>query len=1719
MLVAGVGALSGSAVAITGDDATVDDEPLIRADDPGSFMTITFTADQTADDYNITLSELQDAGIENFDGATINVDNGNSLGFDAATGNLTVDASTAAEVTVLIGGPDATTPAVDADPTNTLNASGAVAGDYSVTVARDDGSDSSTDGSVTIEEDTIDSSALSAGSPINLGATTTLDAGAASLQYTSDNVGVEEGSAEFTVNRPEFGNETAATDDDGSFTVEYEGTILGTHTVYLNEEDITDGVVTGDDVSSQTTFVVDNVRLELNTPEEAVEQPAVLYNSQQTVEGTVFLTSLNASSQIVADDRVIDYTFTDPNSDVVASGDTNNGVFSVGETWDVTSENGGYERLDGLAYTVDVEDQSSNTADEDFFTVLDINWQIDGVDAADADVTYQDTVQLSGTVEDGSGNAIDGYRVGTAIYGPVGTAAKTGTTTTGNNGQFSFTFRYDEGVQDPVASTVTGADGDGLGVHLGTQQVDQPNFDFGAGVAHPVTRYLTVDTQSQDAQIDINSVQTNPVNFEDDFEIQVTDEDGNVLSDQRVLVEGGFDVSGTNSLTVTDGTEPPATTSDSRATDDGGDTVVAFHAETDVDGWLNFTATPTETSFTATVTAEDDDIDNTGQTETITLNGDDTDGSATIFTQPDAEGDETFTLGVSDPINIINFDVEDPQTENFDRDNPSAATGDSNEASIFSDDGPERIDVLPLADTSTDRFAGDLRLGLDTNRDFEGMTIYRSSFELKDEANQDIRADDVDAITVVGAGINESVDPQNGAVVNGDLVDVEESAAGEYDVLLRPVAVQSLDDGDLEISVTVDDDSASESVDASGLHAEEFLVDGEVVESVQTGTIDVATVLRNELTDDVINNARVRVTQSQQDSAQDTVELVDIDNIDARTDNVNDGEYEFTNIDLGPRGLNTAGADGIGNELAPLTFTGYQYTDADDDDALSQDEVNNATVETLDLEPSDDLVIDYTGATTPTGETVYAGDVDGDFTLTRGVEYDTLNFTLTDDDGPVDLTDGLYGEDVDLNDLTDPAQTDQDGALVQITATVDGQEVVLNNNELSFDIVRSNASAGHYVIDDIGADTAGLVESDGDTFAFNFDSQIGDNYNAGNESVINGTDRGAVDYTLAIETPDRDQVTNTDETGTFTADDPQVGVEIVGVASPELTGDDFGDLAHDETDELDENVSDVERGTIDVDRTYRFNASVSAAHDDEVALNGSDADGVFAAYTGDLFQENDLSTELFGGAAEFEMVSGVSDVDKTSTALDTALSGTYDNIASDNEVEILNADGQFTFDVQATSPQNADRLESIGQEQFTQLFAFHKGAADAAGVSHTSVAPVHERPSVQVYDQFGAELPRSESTGNQLLAIQPVQNNLLVEVYPSDPNDFVLPDGISVELVGSTAENQVAGSTTFSDSAVTAGFDETQSAQLSITPTGTGDAAVDTEVQGAQAFTRLDTGADLTELTFDVRDTNREFELSVEPDAITAGDDVTLTVLDAETDEPVSDVGDIEITDAAGDVVVDNAASGLTDENGQVTITVPETAADGTAEIRVRSAGFDPKTIDFEIGGLAPNFDVSDLDPQDVTVEQGESINVSATIENIGNADGTQTVEFRVDDDVLASEEVTLDVDDSTSVEFTNIDTSGLDEGDYTHGVYTDDSSQTATLTITVDGDDGDDEDQHESGVSQELFDAVDTDGSGDLTLGELRNAVSDWNDDGLVGGVDASLGDLRNLVSWWNTN
>lgn len=91
-------------------------------------------------------------------------------------------------------------------------------------------------------------------------------------------------------------------------------------------------------------------------------------------------------------------------------------------------------------------------------------------------------------------------------------------------------------------------------------------------------------------------------------------------------------------------------------------------------------------------------------------------------------------------------------------------------------------------------------------------------------------------------------------------------------------------------------------------------------------------------------------------------------------------------------------------------------------------------------------------------------------------------------------------------------------------------------------------------------------------------------------------------------------------------------------------------------------------------------------------------------------------------------------------------------------------------------------------------------------------------------------------------------------------------------------------------------------------------------------------------------------------------------------------------------------------------------------------------------------FNLTDFDPASTTVAPNNPLTVSAMVTNTGGTAATQTVEFRIDKDPVASEEVSLDPDESKTVSF-DIETPD-ESGRYVHSVHTTDTSVTGELTV-----------------------------------------------------------------------
>jgi len=138
-------------------------------------------------------------------------------------------------------------------------------------------------------------------------------------------------------------------------------------------------------------------------------------------------------------------------------------------------------------------------------------------------------------------------------------------------------------------------------------------------------------------------------------------------------------------------------------------------------------------------------------------------------------------------------------------------------------------------------------------------------------------------------------------------------------------------------------------------------------------------------------------------------------------------------------------------------------------------------------------------------------------------------------------------------------------------------------------------------------------------------------------------------------------------------------------------------------------------------------------------------------------------------------------------------------------------------------------------------------------------------------------------------------------------------------------------------------------------------------------------------------------------------------------------------------------------------VDIPESATagteysiDGTVDLGGNSVAVSgPDTITV---GSSDGFTVSNLNPQTASVSPGQQLTVTATVTNNGDSAGSTEARFTLDGQTQATTQTsTLDPGQSETVSFSvNAPSSS---GSYEHGVETDDSSQTGTLTVNAPGD------------------------------------------------------------------
>ena len=335
----------------------------------------------------------------------------------------------------------------------------------------------------------------------------------------------------------------------------------------------------------------------------------------------------------------------------------------------------------------------------------------------------------------------------------------------------------------------------------------------------------------------------------------------------------------------------------------------------------------------------------------------------------------------------------------------------------------------------------------------------------------------------------------------------------------------------------------------------------------------------------------------------------------------------------------------------------------------------------------------------------------------------------------------------------------------------------------------------------------------------------------------------------------------------------------------------------------------------------------------------------------------------------------------------------------------------------------------------------------------TSVRGQSSHRNVEVYDANGARLPVASDTGNPILA-NGVTQTIRIEAFPPDPDDQPLDrqefridpdeDPIAENSANTLTRLQYSAVlVTDNDNYLNIPYGEGQVGYLTVTPVGTGEEVIVLQ-DGDGNRVQNHAGEDIV---FDVLRQNREASLDLGQGSVAPGGSLTATVTWAATGEPIS-LAEVALSDPNGNMF----GEAITDEAGQATISVPESAQFGEYSLETRPAGYQPTSKSFQVRWPAQLDTDLSLYPRNEQVISGSSSAEEGT---------THTIEI-TGPSLFDSARAEVQSDGTFSAAFDLRSLSVGDEvtariPDADEATYTLQSSPTATITmnpqVSQDGD------------------------------------------------------------------
>ncbi|APX96800.1 DUF7282 domain-containing protein [Natronorubrum daqingense] len=174
--------------------------------------------------------------------------------------------------------------------------------------------------------------------------------------------------------------------------------------------------------------------------------------------------------------------------------------------------------------------------------------------------------------------------------------------------------------------------------------------------------------------------------------------------------------------------------------------------------------------------------------------------------------------------------------------------------------------------------------------------------------------------------------------------------------------------------------------------------------------------------------------------------------------------------------------------------------------------------------------------------------------------------------------------------------------------------------------------------------------------------------------------------------------------------------------------------------------------------------------------------------------------------------------------------------------------------------------------------------------------------------------------------------------------------------------------------------------------------------------------------------------------------------IDAAIENVGDDAGEQEIELALEDEPVDATDLELESEEGEEVTLSAETddleAGEYAATVSSDDDA-DETTVTVEEPGEA-EFGVEIVDTND-PVEPGEPLEVTAAVENVGDAEDTQTIELALEGDLVDETDLSLEPEDGEEVTLT-AETDGLEAGEYTATVASEDDTEATTVVVDEPG-------------------------------------------------------------------